>query len=226
MQQSTTTIFWHAGTVGVVAAAVALLVAQVLARRGRPQALEDPLAASSSRLHCGKGGRCERSGSRRVLERVASLTETQLETSSSRRSNSGGCEPRHCASWRPPGRRTSACIAAVPPSSRTAAAAGCSATGAAPASEPSRHDRPAFGRLHRKERFFRQGDCMARGLTVRQAPGELGVATSTAFAFAIGFLDARRGTPAHHRLGSARGGRVLLAGVSEARAGLAAQGSR
>ena len=77
--------------------------------------------------------------------------------------------------------------------------------------------------LHRKERFFQQGACLAEGLTVRQAAAELGVATSTAFRLRHRFLTA---VVAHQRLGAARGGRDLLPGVAEGRAGLAAKGSR
>jgi transposase-like protein len=44
--------------------------------------------------------------------------------------------------------------------------------------------------LHSKERFFQQGDCLAKGLTVRQAAEELGVATSTAFRLRHRFLTA------------------------------------
>ncbi len=44
--------------------------------------------------------------------------------------------------------------------------------------------------LHSKERFFQQGDCLAKGLTVREAAAELGVATSTAFRLRHRFLRA------------------------------------
>lgn len=42
--------------------------------------------------------------------------------------------------------------------------------------------------LHRKDRFHLQADCLARGLTVREAAAELGVAVSTAFRLRHRFL--------------------------------------
>jgi len=44
--------------------------------------------------------------------------------------------------------------------------------------------------LHSKERFFEQGECLAQGLTVREAAATLGVSVSTAFRLRHRFLQA------------------------------------
>lgn len=44
--------------------------------------------------------------------------------------------------------------------------------------------------LHSKERFFEQGECLAKGMTVREAAGALGVFVSTAFILRHRFLQA------------------------------------
>lgn len=44
--------------------------------------------------------------------------------------------------------------------------------------------------LHHKERFFQQGECLAKGLTVRQAAHVMGVSVSTAFRLRHRFLKA------------------------------------
>lgn len=47
--------------------------------------------------------------------------------------------------------------------------------------------------LHSKERFFKQGDCLAQGLTVREAAAEMDVSVSTAFRLRHRFLQAAQG---------------------------------
>ena len=47
--------------------------------------------------------------------------------------------------------------------------------------------------LHSKERFFQQGDCLAQGLTVREAAAEMDVSVSTAFRLRHRFLQAAQG---------------------------------
>lgn len=44
--------------------------------------------------------------------------------------------------------------------------------------------------LHHKERFFQQGDCLAKGMTVREAAGVMGVSLGTAFRLRHRFLKA------------------------------------
>lgn len=44
--------------------------------------------------------------------------------------------------------------------------------------------------LHHKERFFQQGECLAKGLTVREAAGVMGVSLGTAFRLRHRFLKA------------------------------------
>lgn len=44
--------------------------------------------------------------------------------------------------------------------------------------------------LHSKERFFQQGECLAKGMTVREAADALGVSVSTAFRLRHRFLQA------------------------------------
>lgn len=44
--------------------------------------------------------------------------------------------------------------------------------------------------LHHKERFFQQGDCLAKGLTVREAAEVMGVSLGTAFRLRHRFLKA------------------------------------
>lgn len=44
--------------------------------------------------------------------------------------------------------------------------------------------------LHHKERFFQQGECLAKGLTVREAAKFMGVSVSTAFRLRHRFLQA------------------------------------
>ncbi len=44
--------------------------------------------------------------------------------------------------------------------------------------------------LHSKERFFEQGECLAQGMTVREAAAALGVSVSTAFRLRHRFLQA------------------------------------
>jgi transposase-like protein len=44
--------------------------------------------------------------------------------------------------------------------------------------------------LHGKERFFQQGECLAKGMTVREAADALGVSVSTAFRLRHRFLQA------------------------------------
>lgn len=46
-----------------------------------------------------------------------------------------------------------------------------------------------LSRLRAKERFFQQGECLARGLSVRAAAAEMGVAVSTAFRMRHRFLQ-------------------------------------
>ena len=47
-----------------------------------------------------------------------------------------------------------------------------------------------LAKLHSKERFFQQGECLAKGLTVRDAAAALGVSVSTAFRLRHRFLQA------------------------------------
>ena len=44
--------------------------------------------------------------------------------------------------------------------------------------------------LHSKERFFKQGECLVKGLTVREAAAEMDVSVSTAFRLRHRFLEA------------------------------------
>lgn len=46
-----------------------------------------------------------------------------------------------------------------------------------------------LSRLRSKERFFQQGECLAKGLSIRAAAGEMGVAVSTAFRMRHRFLQ-------------------------------------
>jgi transposase-like protein len=46
-----------------------------------------------------------------------------------------------------------------------------------------------LSRLRAKERFFRQGECLARGLSIRASAAEMGVAVSTAFPLRHRFLQ-------------------------------------
>jgi transposase-like protein len=47
-----------------------------------------------------------------------------------------------------------------------------------------------LARLRHKERFYQQGECLAQGMTVREAAAEMGVAVSTAFRLRHRFLTA------------------------------------
>jgi transposase-like protein len=47
-----------------------------------------------------------------------------------------------------------------------------------------------LAKLHQKERFFQQGECLAKGMTVRDAAAALGVSVSTAFRLRHRFLQA------------------------------------
>lgn len=48
----------------------------------------------------------------------------------------------------------------------------------------------SLSRLPRDERFFEQGECLAKGMTVREAAAALGVSVSTAFRLRHRFLQA------------------------------------
>ena len=58
-----------------------------------------------------------------------------------------------------------------------------------------------LAKLHSKERFFQQGECLAKGMTVRDAAAALGVSVSTAFRLRHRFLQAVQSHQPHQVCG-------------------------